>query len=151
MTHRSKSTLFLIEQLIVIAVFAICAVACISILTAAYFNANDSNARSNAILKAEGAAEVFKATGDDMNAIRDILGGTSGVRYNYPGVTVYYDSAWQISNENNASYILHIGYYPSGLNDTLVIADLTVDKITGEQLIAFPLAARKDRGGAAHE
>jgi len=142
MTHRSKSTLFLIEQLIVIAVFAICAVACISILTAAYFNANDSSAKSNAVLKAESAAEVFKAIGNDIDTTKNILGGINGVRYNYPGVTVFYDSYWQVTNENNASYVLHIGYYPIGTDNTLIIADLTVDRITGEQLVIFPLAAR---------
>jgi len=144
MTHRSKSTLFLIEQLIVIAVFAICAVACISILTAAYFNASDSRAKSNAVLKAESAAEVFKAIGNDIDTTMNILGGINGVRYNYPGVTVFYDSYWQVSNENNASYVLHIGYYPTGTGNTLIIADLTVDRITGEQLVIFPLTARKN-------
>jgi len=149
MTNRSKSTLFLIEQLIVIAVFAICAVACISILTAAYFNANDSKATSHAILKAESAAEVFKATGGNERAVMEILGGTRGEKYDYsvrqffPAVTVYYDSAWQVSNEENASFVLLIAVYPSttGL-DTFVLSDLTVEKITGEELVAFPLAAR---------
>ena len=142
MTHRSKSTLFLIEQLIVIAVFAICAVACISILTAAYFNANDSKSTSHATLRAESAAEVFKANSGDISAVSAILGGTRGERSGYPGVSVYYDNEWQPSNEENASYILHIGYYPTGLNNALVVANLTVDRITGEELVAFQLAAR---------
>jgi len=142
MTHRSKSTLFLIEQLIVTAVFAICAVACISILTAAYFNANDSKSTSHAILRAESAAEVFKATGGNENDIIDILGGVRNEKSGYPGVTVYYNNVWQISNEDNASYILHIGFYPTGLSSDFIMAELTVERSTGEELVAFPLAAR---------
>jgi len=144
MTNRSKSTLFLIEQLIVIAVFAICAVACISILTAAYFNASDSNATSQAILRAESAAEVFKATGGDHNVASSILGGTLGLKSGYPAALVYYDSGWQISNEYNASYVLSLAYYPiAGFNE-LTIADLIVERITGEELVAFQIAVRSN-------
>jgi len=142
MTQRSKSTLFLIEQLIVIAVFAICAAACINILTAAFFISNNTSAEDHAILRAESAAEVFKATGGDEGAVMSILGGTSGVRGGYPGVTVFYDTGWQNSSEENASYVLHIGYRPTGISNSLVVAELTVDRITGEELVAFPLAAR---------
>ena len=143
MTHRSKSTLFLIEQLIVIAVFAICAVACLSILTAAYFNANDSKAASHAILRAESAAEVFKATGGDHAKTSDILGGTGGMKSQYPAIAVYYDNVWQISNEENASYVLYIAIYPTGESTGLVMSELSVEKVTGEELIAFPLAVRE--------
>jgi hypothetical protein len=146
MTHRSKSTLFLIEQLIVIAVFAICAVACISIFTAAYFNASDSMATRYAILKAESGAEAFKAIGGDINAMADIMGGTSG--QGEPGtavVTVYYDSMWkEISSEADASYILLLVVNaPHNPNDTaLITGELTIGKITGEELITLSLAAR---------
>ena len=142
MTQRSKSTLFLIEQLIVIAVFAICAAVCIYVLTAAYFITDNTVAENNALLKAESAAEIFKATGGDEGTVRSILGGTSSVRTGYPGVTVFYDDVWQNSNEDNASYVLHIGYRPTGINNSLVVAELTVERITGEELVTFPLAAR---------
>jgi len=42
MVRRSRSTLFLMEQLIVIAVFAICAAACVKILTTSYFMAKQT-------------------------------------------------------------------------------------------------------------
>ena len=150
MTQRSKSTLFLIEQLIVTAVFAICAAACISILTAAYFYATDSQSAGNAILKAESAAEVFKATGGDIFITADILGGVaqaggvghSGAVY----ATVYYDHSWQLSNESGASYVLRISSagtsYPS-LGLILASGGVTVERITGEQLVAFSVSARQ--------
>ena len=150
MTQRSKSTLFLIEQLIVIAVFAICAAACISILTASYFYATDSQSAGNAILKAETAAELYKATGGDVYMIAGFLGGIveSGVN-SHPGTvyaSVYYNNAWQISNEATASYVLRIsstGTLYASLGIRLESGSITVEKITGEQLVAFPLAARQ--------
>ena len=150
MTQRSKSTLFLIEQLIVIAVFAICAAACISILTVAYFHASDSKATSQAIIKAESTAEAFKAVGGDGDAVLDILGSTrnSGTKSGNQALIIYYDQSWQISNEDNAAFALFLAFYPTPDHyDELVRADLTVEKITGEELVAFPLAARRKQGG----
>ena len=155
MTQRSKSTLFLIEQLIVIAVFAICAAACISILTVSYFFATDSQSAGNAILKAETAAEIFKATGGDLYMIAEMLGGSveSG-RDSHTGAVhaaIYYNNAWQISNAPTASYVLRIysagTLYPS-LGIRLEYGGISVERITGEQFIAFPLAARKIIGTA---
>ena len=145
MTHRSKSTLFLIEQLIVIAVFAVCAAACIRILTSAYFTANDSQATSHAVLRAESAAEVFKATDGDLVAVANVIGATSGSgTFGSGNIVVYYDSSWQVSGEADASFVLNLVSNASqnqhGL--TLITGDLTVTKITGEELVAFPVATR---------
>ena len=143
MAQRSKSTLFLIEQLIVIAVFAICAAACISIFTAAYFYTNDSVAAGNAVLKAESAAEIFKATGGDHVAVAEILSGSAGVSGD--AVTVFFNSDWQVCGRYEASYLLSLSV---DSNDkvhpgfSLISGTLTVEKITGEQLVSFPLTAR---------
>jgi len=148
MTNRSKSTLFLIEQLIVIAVFAICAVACISILTASYFYANDSNAVSHAIVKAESGAEVFKVTGSDFAKAADILGGsTTSKSLGTDGVSVlqvFYDSSWQVCNKENASYVMHLIIETAqGAQDFGVITgQVTVERITGEELVSLKTAAR---------
>jgi len=150
MANRSKSTLFLIEQLMVIVVFAICAVACINILTAAYFNAVDSRDLSNAVLKAESGAEVFKATVSDFAAAADLLGGTTHAQsMNTGGVSVldvYYDSSWQKSDETNASYVLNLiidsAETPQMLGEsTLISGRVIVSKITGEIIISLPVAA----------
>ena len=143
MNNRSRSTLFLIEQLIVIAVFAICAVACISILTAAFSYAGDSRATAHALIAAESGAEVFKATGGDINAVTDIIGGTAGTGGSGAAtIIVYYDSSWQVSGETDASFVLDlIVDAPINSNDVdLITAELTVRKMTGEQLVTFPLA-----------
>jgi len=144
MTNRSRSTLFLIEQLIVIAVFAICAAACIRILTTAYFYATDSNDLSRAVLAAENGAEVFKAAGGDVSVVVQTLGG--GVYTTDGRAYIYYDNNWQICSEADAHYVLSL--YSMRLPDyhhyQLYVGELSVDKISGENLLAFPLAARRE-------
>jgi len=150
MTQRSKSTLFLIEQLIVIAVFAICAAACISILTAAYFYTKDSAAASNAIVKAESGAEIFKASGGDLSVVAEMLDATAA-QGNRQGafLTVYYDDSWQAGEEWGASYKLNliIGTpYQVIPGYSVISGDLIVSRVTGEELVSMPVAARISSG-----
>lgn len=146
MNNRSRSTLFLIEQLIVIAVFAVCAAACTKILTSAYFSTKDSRDLSNAIHAAESCAESFKATGGDFAETAKILGGSSSAGGSSAAV-IYYNERWLSCNENEALYKLR-------LNETMVDdeylseATLSIEKITGEVIISFPVAARLQEGGA---
>ena len=143
MTQRSKSTLFLIEQLIVVAVFAICAVACISIMVVAYSDANESRTISNALLKAESAAEIFKATNGDVDAVADILDGA-----NVNGVTVLYNKDWQtLSNDTtDTQYVLTITLddLQQITEDTnLITGQLSITQTTGEELIVLPLVTQR--------
>ncbi|MCL1843269.1 MAG: hypothetical protein FWF79_05610 [Defluviitaleaceae bacterium] len=63
MKERSGFALFLTEQLIVIAVFAICAAVCVKILSVAHTKTVDAVDTRLALVIAENAAEHFKATG----------------------------------------------------------------------------------------
>ena len=64
MKWRSRSTLFLMEQLIAIAVFAICAAVCVKILFVAHQKTVDAVDTRYALIIAENAAEIFKASDD---------------------------------------------------------------------------------------
>ncbi|MCL1807192.1 MAG: type II secretion system GspH family protein [Oscillospiraceae bacterium] len=61
---RSKSGLFLIELLVVITVFALCAAFCVRIFTSAYLAGIKSRDVSRALNIAKSAAEAYKVTGD---------------------------------------------------------------------------------------
>jgi len=147
MSMRSRSTLFLIEQLIVIAVFAICAATCARILTTAYFNARDSKDLSNAILAAENGAEVFKATGGVPGRVAQMLGGVTAMVDGAPAAIIYYDKQWTVCGEDDAFYrlLLVVGGPESGLPQ-LLSGDLTVEKLTGEEILAFPVMVRRGTG-----
>jgi len=151
MTQRSKSTLFLIEQLIVIAVFAICAVACVSILSTAFFNTSTSSATRHALIKAESGAEVFKATGGDFSAVAYAMGGV--VRQSESDtsiVVVYYDSSWRNSVEANAGFVMTIEADTSRnpYDIKFTTANLVIERITGEELLTLELAALESAIGS---
>jgi len=143
---RSKSTLFLIEQLIVVAVFAICSAACVRIMTFAFFTAQDSRDVKNAILVAELGCESYKAVSGDIGKVAEILGGKRDSVDGADAVVVYYDRQWQVCAEDNANYALRlVNKKPSLASSYLIIGELSVEKSTGEGLIAFELAVNDSR------
>jgi len=144
MNNRSRSTLFLIEQLIVIAVFALCAAACARILTAAYFSARDSRDLSNALNAAENGAEAYKATGGDVSKVAEVLGGIIDKTGGADAAIVYYDSAWTVCGEGSAKYRLLLKN-GGALDDSAYLSagELSVEKLTGEEIVAFTVAARE--------
>ncbi|MCL2151522.1 MAG: hypothetical protein FWH57_00955 [Oscillospiraceae bacterium] len=143
MNQRSRSTLFLIEQLIVVAVFAICGAACVSILTSAYLTARDSKDIVNAISVAESGAESYKATGGDMIKAVEMLGG--GAISNSDGAyeaIIYYDRQWHICAIDEAFYAFRIiRNGPENRPTSLITDKILVEKLTGETLITFNVAA----------
>ena len=159
MNIRSKSTLFLIEQLIVVAVFAICAAACIFILTSAYFTSVETRDLRNAILIAENVAETFKATNGSTDTLAIILGGEGRIKTKYQDnslvTTVYYDSDWQITYSDSAAYKLKLTQSADtpGTSHEVISWELVVSTLTGEEIFSFPLAVRalRDNGGAKYE
>ena len=143
MNNRSRSTLFLIEQLIVIAVFAICAAACISIMTTSYFYANDSRDLSNAVLAAENGAETYKAAAGDLDITARLLGGTTVQVGSAVPAVVYYDSSWQVCAAGNAEYIMSLTNHTESQSLPVKTGLLTVEKLTGETLVTFDVAVRR--------
>jgi len=143
MNNRSKSTLFLIEQLIVIAIFALCAAACARILTAAYLSARDARDLSNALHSAESCAESFKATGGDYRQVKDILGGTTGVIDGAQAVIVYYNNNWTVCAEDGASYVLILKTGgPADQNAHFREGEISVERLSGDKLFAITVAVR---------
>jgi len=128
MINRSKSTLFLIEQLIVVAVFAICAVACIRIISTAYLYSRDSRDVGFAIIAAENLAERFKVSPDGFDRAQ---------------INIYYDKNWQIVSPEDSTYVSsfdvsNITEYPT---HRLIEGNINVKRNTGDELISFNVAA----------
>ena len=162
---RSRSSLFLMEQLIVITVFAVCAAACVKILTSSYFMAHDTRDIGNAILVSESAAECFKAVLGDYAKTAETLGGSLGNVDGKAAVIVYYNSKWLVCGKDDAAYVLNIVssdqpdaednglmQTPAELLDKLSSAyflpsgDLSVERVGENEpaLIAFPVAVTVD-------
>jgi len=131
--NRSKSTLFLIEQLIVVAVFAICAVACIRIISTAYLHSRDSRDVGFAIIAAENMAESFKASPDNFDRAQ---------------TNIYYDKNWQIVTHADSSYVafFDISNITEYTTHKLIEGNINVKRITGDELISFNVAAISNAG-----
>jgi len=143
MNQRSRSTLFLIEQLIVVAVFAICSAACVRILASAFITARESRDKSYAVLAAESAAESFKATAGDLGRTAVMLGAASGYSDADGTVTVFYDRQWHACGSREANYRLRlVSAKPETPGLPLSLGEITVETITGESLLAITVAAR---------
>ena len=61
---KSKATLFLMEQLIMILVFALAAAVCIGVFAKTNAISEDIARRDEAMIIAQNAAEILKSTGD---------------------------------------------------------------------------------------
>ena len=143
MNQRSRSTLFLIEQLIVVAVFAICSAACVRILTSAFLTARESKEMSSAILIAESAAESFKAFEGNAKKTAEFLDGTVENADSASAVIVYYNRQLSVCGKNDAYYILRLLAWPPEMPALPVLSgNVLVEKPTGEQLVAFSVAVR---------
>jgi len=134
---KSRTTLFLIEKLIVIVVFALCAAACVEIFTEAFLMASDSRNMNYALVAAKNGAERLKANGD-MSGTAEALGG----RHNDSGlesVIVYYDGDWQASSEAGAAFVMRLSRIEG---EPPHLCRLSVEKIGGEEILSFTAAAR---------
>jgi hypothetical protein len=104
--------------------------------------ANDSNDLSNALIVAQSGAESYKAFAGNAEEAARILGG--GIVRN-DSVLVFYDENWGICNENEAAYILKFTKInkTENLPESLLFSKISVEKITGEEIISLNVAARR--------
>ena len=145
MTRRSGSTLFLMEQLIVITVFAICAAACVSILTVSFIYARDSRNLSRALLVAESAADSFKALSGDTSQTANVLNGFVYSAVGGDALAVYFDENWQAvcrTDTDHVRYVLRMLPLESLSRAGITAMQLSVEEITGEEILTFPVVAR---------
>jgi len=145
MNSRSKSTLFLIEQLIVVAVFAICAMACVRILTTAYFYARDSRDISHALIVAENVAESFKAVSGDLDMTASLVDGVvTGHAGNFLHVVVNFDQDWNVAGDEDAYYVLRLSDFRNSPNPRLALGYVLVTRNQDDTaLVEFEVVARK--------
>lgn len=114
---KNKAPLPLMEQLIMVLVFALTAALCLQGFTLANRMSHRQEARDRAVLEVQNAAEVLKHNAGDYEAAAAQLGGT------WDGQTwsIYYDDSWQMISAaaggqpsvSSAAYILQASPAPS--------------------------------------
>lgn len=137
-----KSALFLMEQLIVILIFALCAAVCAEIFAASFILSSDSKDINNALLIAECGAESYKAANGNAKKAALIL--TGSVDDTDTTIYAYYDKSRQACAKNEAAYVLSISDITADETPaSLLFGGISVQKTGGEEIIAFTVAARR--------
>ena len=136
MNTRTRTSLFLMEQLAAITVFAVCAAVCAWIFTEAFYKANDARDINYALMAAKNGAEAYKAYGSPEKAAEALAG-----RAYAPGeAAVYYDKNWRVCDGPDAAYVLRLTGVRGAISPPL--CRLSVERAAGEEIIAFTAAAR---------
>ncbi len=100
---RSKAPLALIEQAVMLLVFALAAVLCLRAFVWADTASDSAAARDRALTEAQSAAEVLKSCKGDFEAAADLYGGDW-----FDGVWIIrYDEQWR-QTDAAAAYVLRV-------------------------------------------
>lgn len=138
---RSKAPLALMEQLIMVLVFALAAALCLRGFSMADSMSKLNEKRDSATILAQNAAEVYKSCRGDSEKAADILGGEAGEIWR-----IYYEKDLDMcENANNAEYTV-----------TAVIAQSQVEGLgkgvvsvfdkSGESLCTIPVSWQEVAG-----
>jgi hypothetical protein len=104
MKRLQKSRLFFLELMVCILFFCVCSAICLGVFARAHQMSAQSAAMTHALLRAESAAEAYKAADGDLSAAAQWLDGS----LDGTTVTIYYDDTWQTVSGETASYVLTI-------------------------------------------
>ncbi len=117
----SKTKLFLIELIVVIFFFAVSSVVCVNLFARARLMSISSSETTNAMLRAQSAAEMIRGTrGDPRSA--SMFGSAAAADGSY---TVYYDRSWtQVQDQGQCAYQMNVTF----TGERLVKASITVQK-----------------------
>lgn len=135
---RNKAPLVLMEQTVMVLVFALAAAICVRAFALSDSISKTTAARDAAVLRSESAAEIYKEfRGDGASAVKRYGGSAAN------GVwTVYWDADWkQVQSEAGAAYRMKI--QSKGTRQARMEgAEVTVVSLgkKGKTLVSFPLA-----------
>ena len=131
---KSKTTLALIEQLIMVLVFALAAALCLRLFVAADARSDRRAEIDHAVLAAQNAAEQLKQRHGDVDAME----------------CKAFDSEWNdISDGESAAYYLRVTEETTGY-DCLWKATVSICAADGTELFSLPVSGQRSEGGTAH-
>ena len=112
----SKTSLFLMEIIIVILFFSICSAICMQTFATAQMQSKRSNSLTGSVLACQSIAEIYKAENGNFEKLVSIIENdtsdeTSCVNYNPDNsniLSIYYNSNWEKSSKSKDTphYIL---------------------------------------------
>ena len=132
---KSKAPLALMEQILMVLVFALAAALCLQIFVFGSQVSRRSEARDSAMLVVQNAAEVLKVNRGNMQLCARLLGGEN----NADVWQIGYDADWQETNSDAAEYLVRA--VPVATNDPLLgCADVFAQTVDGDSLFQVRVA-----------
>jgi type II secretory pathway pseudopilin PulG len=90
------------EQLVMVLVFALAAALCVQVFVLSDGTSRRNQARDQAVVQAQNAAETLKTTGGDLSAAAGLLGGQA----DQETLSVTYDETWTPCTQEEGVYTL---------------------------------------------
>ena len=137
---RSKSSLFLMELIIVIMFFALSAAICMKVFSSAKVKADLSRDMTNASFAAESLAECYKAEKSEGTDLSKIYPYATEYNDIY---TVYYDEDWTLAEEYKGAYRATLTEHEE---DFYTQAKIVVYDAKGAELFSMDCAVSPDKG-----
>ena len=129
---RSKAPLALMEQLVMVLVFALAAALCVQVFVLSDRTSRRNEARDRAVLAAQNAAEEVKSVRGDFAQAAELYGGT----WNGQLWGRSYDADWARDGDD-----YHVLVTPADSGDALLgAAEVTVYTAEGDLLFTLSVA-----------
>lgn len=133
---RQSGALMLVELLLALMFFSICAAICLQLFVSARQSGEHSAALSSAAIQSQNAAEAWKASGGDIYGTAELMGGSTKVEGSgsEAETAIYFDSAWGPSNFAEYDYCMTLSASGNKL-------DITVTDSDGGEIFAITATA----------
>jgi len=138
---RSKAPLALMEQLIMVLVFAAAGALCLRLFVAADKMSENATALDSAVIQAQTAAEILKSGAPEQHF------EGYGAEYSNSCWRIEFDENWNaVSEHENAEYRLVAGYEDTE-SEYMWFAKVSVFTADGELIFEIPVSGQFDGGG----
>lgn len=147
---KSKAPLLLMEQMVMLVVFALAAALCVQAFVRSDAASRRSQARDRAVVECQNAAEVIRHTGGNFNEAADELGLTFG-----QGSTMYcyYNENWEPIDYDTCgmealpeAYLLSIHALLADEAPGLGKAHVSMSDVDGSVLFEIDVAFQREVG-----
>lgn len=141
---KGKSPLVMIEQMVMVLVFAIAATLCVKMFVLSGELANKYEATDRAVLEAQNMAENCKAYGMEQS-----MSEGGALQTGVGKWTFFYDANWDAAEEENAKYYMEICVAEE--SEWFWKGDIVVSAVNGAELFWMPVAGQKQAEVAEYE
>lgn len=138
---KNKSTLVMIEQIVMLLVFVLAATVCIRMFVGSEQLSRKYEATDQAVRVAQNAAELLKKGGIPAFASKEKVLQTGENTW-----VMFYDKNWEETNQESAEFSLAAEFLRSE-SDFLFRAEIVISTVDGTELFRLPVAWQANNGG----